>query len=159
MNTALQFLEQMYLPSYMTVSNTDFSGNRLYFDFEPVEPPVTVLSEKYLTPRGTHIVVSQSGYCVLEKEIEKLGLDAKGLRDLTREGRLKLVEFNQRFRRELGLSETLQGRLTLTRLRAGKLPVIKLDFDLGERAVTGEMTGVIAPHSVPQTNADILRMN
>jgi len=158
MNTSIQFLEAMYLPGYMTVLSEDYSGNKAQFDFRPVEPQVTVLSDNYLTPRGTHICLSQSSYCFFEYLMNNEGLmDPEELRGIGFEGRLKLVEFNQRFRREVNLSDNLQGSLTLTKLRHGKIPVVKMDFELGNRAITGNLTGVIAQNPVPQANSDLLR--
>ncbi len=158
MQTALQFLKKMYLPGFMSVINLDFSDNILYFDFMPVEPRVTVLSDKYLTPRGSHICLSQASYCLFERLIQQKEIaDTQSVRNIAKQGRLKLVEFNQRFRIEIGLSKTLQGKLTITKLRPGRMPLIKIDFNLANRSITGNLTGVIAPHSVPQTNQDILR--
>ena len=84
-------------------------------------------------------------------------LDLETFRSDTEEGRLKIVELNQKFRKEVGLANPLQGRLTLTKLRQGKTPIIRLDFEIGNRAITGSMMGLIAPEPVPQLNADILR--
>ncbi|MDP3917347.1 MAG: hypothetical protein Q8Q42_03600 [Nanoarchaeota archaeon] len=160
MISTTQFLESIYLPGYMTVLNADYSGNVGLFKFKPAEPPVTILSDRYLTPRGTHISLSQGGICFVEQMIHEDKLDdltIEELRGTTREGRLKLVEFNQRFRREVGLSDSLQGKMILTKHRSGKIPVVRFDFDLGNRSVIGDFTAVIAPHPVPQTNTDILR--
>ncbi len=160
METAIQFLERMYLPGYMTILSEDYSGDKAWFDFRPVEPQVTILSDRYLTPRGTHICLSQSSYCFFERLMIDRGYFNPGkLHQLGFEGRLKLVEFNQRFRREVKLSDLLQGRLDLTKLRHDKIPILRMDFDLGNRAITGSLTGVIAPHSMPQTNSDILRID
>jgi len=148
----------MYLPGYMTILNEDYSKGKAWFDFKPVEPQVTVLSDKYLTPRGTHICLSQSSYCFFEKLIEDGGhFNPEELHQLGFDGRLKLVEFNQRFRKEVKLSEILQGRLELTKLRWGKMPLLKMDFDLGNKSITGNLVGVIAPNPIPQTNRDILK--
>ena len=159
METAIQFLERVYLPGYITILDQDFSGNKARFDFRPIEPPVTVLSDRYLTPRGTHILLSQGAYCFSEKlMIDNDLFDRETIERWGLAGRLKLVEFNQKFRKEINLSDTLQGRLTLTRLRPGKIPIVQFDFELGYRASTGNMTGLVSPKPTPQTNADILRL-
>jgi len=159
METGKQFLEKMYLPGFMTVVNDDYEGNEAWFDFHPVEPRVTVLSDIYLTPRGTHICLSQSSYLFAEQLLEnKEFFNPEELQKLGFEGRLKLVRFNQRFRREVALSDVLQGKLTLTKLRPGKMPLLEMNFELGsKRDITGNLTGVIAPYSMPQTNADIMQ--
>jgi len=41
-------------------------------------------------------------------------------RELSMQGRMKIIELNQRYRREVHLNEILQGRLDLTRIRVGK---------------------------------------
>jgi len=158
MKTAKQFLEEMYLPGYMTILSEGYGGNKAWFDFMPVEPQVTVLSDRYLSPRGTHICLSQSSYCFFERlMVDREFFDPEELQGIGREGRLKLVEFNQRFGREVPLSNNFQGRLVLTKLRHGKIPIVKMDFDLGNRSITGNLTGVIAPNPVTQTNTDIMR--
>ena len=159
MKSTLEFLrDEIYLPGYLAVGNLDYSGNTVYFDFTPVEPPVARIPIGYLTPRGVHIGISQSSICFVEERLlEQFGVGLREFRDTASQGMLKLVEFNQRFRKEVGLDGKLQGKLVLTKSRHGKLPVIKMDFDIGNRAVSGEITGVVAPRPVPQTNADILR--
>ena len=157
--TAFEWLSQMYLPGYMTLDSEDYDGRSACFKVRPVEPQVTVLSDKYLTPRGTHIIVSQASYCLFEQLVSRgnLPLTVDELRGVGELGRLKLVEFNQKLRKELPLSGRLEGRFSVTRLRGGAMPVVKMDFDLGNRAITGNLTGVIAPHTVVQANSDILR--
>ena len=80
-------------------------------------------------------------------------------RNLTAEGRLKIIELNQKYRREVGLDRNLQGKLDLTKIRWGKMPMIKMNFDLANRAITGNLVGILASKSVPQTNADIWKGN
>ncbi len=159
--TALDFLGEMYLPGYLTVCGQgDYVGrDKAFFVFNPVEPQVTLLSDKYVTPRGTHIMVSQASYCFFEYIVgqEMLNIEVDGLRNLGFDGRLKLVEFNQKFRKEIPISRGLQGRFDLKRLRVGTMPVVKMDFDFGGRAITGSLTAVIVSHPVPQTNVDIMR--
>jgi len=70
---------------------------------------------------------------------------------------LKIIELNQKYRKEVALDRDLQGRLDLTKSRWGKMPVFKVDFDLANRAITGNLTAVFAPKPMPQMNADILR--
>ena len=159
MKSALQFLEEMYLPGFLSVLDLDFSGNTAWFNFMPVEPQVTILSDQYLTPRGTHISLSQSSYCFCEEIIRrKEYMELAQIRNMGTTGRLKIVEFNQRFRAETKLNQILQGKLIISRFRWGKMPVVKMDFDLNEQAIAGDLTGVIAPHPVRQTNVDILRI-
>ncbi len=162
MSNSLEFMKtRMYLPGYMSVKTLDYRGDHLDFSFVPVEPQVTILSSQYLTPRGMHICISQAVYAFAEELAERgrLGLDVKELRDVYLKGRLKLVEMLHRMRRELETTSTLPGRLNLTKFRQGSMPVIKMDFDIGDNALCGYLVGVIAPRKVSQTNKDILRMN
>lgn len=159
MDTSFQYLEILYLPRYMTLVSADYDGNTGVFDIQPKEPQVTVFSSRYLTPRGSHISISQAGVCLVEQLMRQgvLDFDINDFRDFTSEGRLKLIELNQRFKREIGLDSPIQGRFDLTHFRPGKIPVIKIDFDLGNRGFIGDLTGVIAPRPVPQMNVDVLR--
>lgn len=159
METAFDFLERVYLPGFMSLTSMEGDSNKAYFNFYPIEPQVTIFSERYLTPRGNHIILSQAVYCYCEELIERLGLDPnlETFREKWLKGMLKLTWLGQRFRRELGLDKKLQGRLTLTRLRTGRSPMVKMKFNLGEGAVSGDLTGVITSEPVPQMNADILR--
>jgi hypothetical protein len=77
-------------------------------------------------------------------------------RELTSQGRMKIIELNQRYRREVSLDRNLQGRNALTRVRWGELPMVKMDFDIANRAISGNLTGVLAPRPMPQLNADIM---
>ena len=153
MKTATEWLKEMYLPGYMGLVSEDYTRNNGDFNFVPREPPVTVLSDMYLTPRGLHIFLSQAGYCFVERLIgegEFNDLDIESFRSQTEQGRLKLVELYQKFRKEVGLANILQGRLVLTRLRPGRIPIVRFDFEVGNRAITGGMTGLIAPKPMPQ---------
>jgi hypothetical protein len=157
--SAIEFLRKMYLPGYMVIKNQNYGNNKqAWFNFQPVEPQVTVLSDKYLTPRGAHIFLSQGLYCFAEQIIPSSGYCSNNeLQQLGFEGRLKMVEINERFKKEIELSNIVQGRIILTKMRMGKMPIIKFNFDLGERGIVGDLTCVIAPKSLPQTNYDILR--
>lgn len=159
METTFQFLEKVYLPGYMTISSEHYDGKRGVFDAQPKEPLVTILSSHYLTPGGSHIIISQAGICLVEHLAGQgeLDLDLESFRNLTCEGRLKLIELNQKFRRELPVDSYLQARFTLTKFKQGRIPVVQMDFDLGDRAFIGDLTCVIAPKPIPQMNADILR--
>jgi len=162
METMLEFLKKkIYLPGYMGILTQDYDKKSGVFDFTPMEPPVTIFSDEYFTPRGAHIFLSQAGFCLLDKVIETEGFDmsVQDYRDLSLQGRMKIVELNQKYRRELRLNENLQGRLDLTRIRWGKSPLVKIDFDIGNRAITGNMICLLAPGQVSQTNVDILRRN
>lgn len=159
MDNSFQYLERLYLPGYMTLVSEDYDGNTGVFGIQPKEPQVTVFSSRYLTPRGSHISISQAGVCLVEQLMRQcvLDFDITDFRDFTSEGRLKLIELNQRFKRELRLDAPIEGRFTLTHFRPGKIPVLKMDFDLGNRSFVGNLTGVIAPKPIPQMNADVLR--
>ena len=161
MTSTFEFLEGLYLPGYMTLVNQDYEGRKGYFQISPREPPVTILSSRYLTPRGAHISVSQAGIALVEHLINKgeLEIALEDFRDLTNGGRLKKVELNQKFRKELNTTSTLEGRFTVTKLKTGKIPILKMDFDLGNKGFTGNLTGVIAPEPALQMNSDILRSN
>ncbi len=158
METRFQFLERLYLPGYMTLKSEDYSRRDAVFRFAPTEPPVTALSTKYLTPRGAHIFISQGGLCLIEYVLEQEGFDMsiQEYRELTFQGRMKIVELNQRFRREVSLDTDLQGRIMLTKIRWGKMPLVKMDFDIANSAITGNLTGFLAPRPMPQLNEDIL---
>ena len=159
MESSFQCLGRLYLPGYMTLVSEDYDGMTGVFGVMPREPPVTVFSSTYLTPRGSHIATSQAGFCLVERLMREglIGFDVGDFRDHTSEGRLKLIELNQRFKRELRLDSPIEGKFTLTHFRPGKIPVVKMDFDLGNRGFVGDLTAVIAPKPVPQMNSDVLR--
>lgn len=161
METRFQFLERIYLPGFMGLRKEDYDGRSGTFEFRPTEPPVARIAAKYLTPRGAHIFISQAGLCVVEQVLQTEGFDMSidEYRTTTFEGRLKITELNQRYRREVSLGKELQGRMNLTKVRWGKLPMIKMQFDIANGAITGDLVGVLAPRPMPQTNADILRRN
>tara|TARA_Y100000310_G_scaffold213611_1_gene214562 strand:+ start:5584 stop:6069 length:486 start_codon:yes stop_codon:yes gene_type:complete len=161
METRFQFLESVYLPGYMGLRTEDYNGRTGIFDFKPTEPPVVAITLNYLTPMGAHIFLSQAGLCLIENTIKTEGFDMgiEDYRQLTKEGRMKIVELNQKYRREVETNKNLQGRMNLTKMRWGKMPMIKIDFDLANHAITGNMVGVLAPKPMPQMNADIIRKN
>ena len=160
MKTRFDFLREMYFPGYMVLLTEDYDKRRAVFDFKPTEPPV-FRSAHYLTPRGSHIFISQGGLCLVENVIAEEGFDmsVEDYRNLTMEGRMKIVELNQRYRKEMSLGRDLQGVVNLTNIRWGKLPMVKIDFDIGEHAITGNLIGVLAPRPRPQMNADIIVNN
>lgn len=161
MKSTFDWLEnEAYLPGYMTLVDADQSNKTGYFNFRLVEPPVLKVGLNYLTPRGNHICISQASYWLMEQltELGKLSLlNVKDLRTIGLDGRLKIVELNQKLRKEIKLDEIIKGKFELTNLRLGKMLLIKMDFDLGERGVIGNLTAVLAPKPVPQLNQDILR--
>ncbi len=159
MESTIDFLKGLYLPSYMTIKKQDYAGRIGFFEIAPKEPPVTILSSRYLTPRGSHIILSQAGVCLVEHLAAEgeLDIDLESFRKLTYDGRLKLVELNQRFKRELPVDRQLQAKVALTRFKPGRIPLVQMDFDIGGRAFIGNLTCVIAPKPVPQKNIDILR--
>lgn len=160
METKFQFLERLYFPGYMGLLSEDYSKRSAVFGFRPTEPPVCRVVD-YMTPRGVHIFLSQGGICLVESVLQEEGFDmsVEDYRNLTSEGRLKIIELNQKYRKEVRLGRELQGRLNLTGIRWGRLPMIKIDFDIANKSVTGNLVGVLASHPVPQTNSDILREN
>lgn len=159
MNSTLDFLrEDVYLPGWMTLQDFYPKGREADFTFNPAEPEVTRFNLGYVTPRGLHITLSQAGFCLVERVAEEEGL-VKGsdLRSLIIEGRLKIVQLDQKFRREVPLAERLQGRMRVDKIRKGRIPFIGLTFNFEGNAIKGYLGGVIAPRSVPQKNYDILR--
>ena len=163
MPNTFEFLEQqVYLPGYMTLVSADYSSNGGEFKFNVKEPRVARgdFSFNYFTPRGLHICISQAGYALAEYLASKreLGdLDIPHLRAILLEGRVQITELFQKFRKELELSEPIPGRIDITRLRLGKMPVLKFDFEFENRAVTGNLVSIIAPKPMSQLNQDILR--
>ena len=132
MKTRFEFLKSLYLPGYMGLQTEDYNGRGATFDFMPTEPPVAAIPIGYVTPRGAHIFISQAGLCLVENVIQTEGFDmsAEDFRQLTMEGRMKIVELNQKYRREVETNRNLQGRMDLTKIRWGKMPMIKIDFDI-----------------------------
>ncbi len=148
----------MYLPRYMSVMAVESRKESMTFDFVPVEPQVTVLSSQYMTPRGAHVCVSQAVYAFAEEIAPRLfGIDVKKLREVYLGGRLRLRKILFDHKKELETDGTFPGRLDLIRFRPGRIPYIEMNYDLGDGALVGFITGVIAPQTVPQTNQDILR--
>jgi len=180
--------EEVYLPGYMALANADYDRRSAIFDFDVKEPPVARGDiVNYITPRGLHICISQGSYALVEHMVREgefgewdigslrgAALDGRlkiaelnqrfrkeieiaYLRDTLLEGRIKITELYQRFGREVKLGKPVQGRFDVKRFRLGKLPVLKLEFRFANDAVTGNMVSVIAPKPVPQTNRDIMR--
>jgi len=162
--TAFEFLaDEVYLPGYMLLASEDYDKKGATFNFNVREPPV-VRGDiiHYLTPRGLHICISQANYTLVEYMVREgllEGLEVQRLRETVLEGRCKITELYQKFRKEIGLLKPIQGRFDIERFRLGKLPVFKLNFGFANDAITGNLVSVIAPRPVPQTNADIIRFN
>ena len=161
--TTFDFLtDEVYLPGYMLLRRADYDKKGGTFDFQVKEPPVARGNiVHYLTPRGLHICVSQAGYALVENMAREglfEGVDISQLRSTLLEGRVKITELYEKFRKEVGLSNVVQGRFEVRRLRLGKMPVLQLDFSFANNAVTGNMLSVVAPRPVPQTNNDIIRI-
>ena len=79
--------------------------------------------------------------------------------NLSMQGRMKIVELNQKYRKEIALDKNLQGRLDVTKIRWGKAPLVKVDFDIANRAITGNFVAILASKPMPQMNAEIVRRN
>ncbi|GEM_PF-2365258 len=158
--TALDVLGEMYLPEFVALRDDgDYSGKSVVFNFNPNEPRVVSHPLNYLTPRGLHLCLSQASYCFYEHLVmnEKMSFDLNTARDIYFQMRLRITELNQKFRKEMRLS-SFQGKLNLDRLRVGdRFSLARFSFDMGNRAIVGDLTTMIAPHSVPQTNIDTLR--
>lgn len=162
MPNTFEFLEQeIYLPGYMTLASAKYHDNGAGFLFNVREPPVVRGSiVDYITPRGLHICISQAGYALAEnliKEGEFKGLDLGTLREILLQGRVKITELFQKFRKEVGIVEPIPGEFIITRMRPGKTPVIKLDFNFAEGAITGNLVSMIVAKPTPQLNQDIVR--
>jgi len=153
--------EEVYMPGYMALSKVDYGIDWVTFDFRVKEPPVVRKGIiDYFTPRGLHICVSQAGYALVEHMVEEEqieGFEVPTLREILLEGRVKITELYQKFRKEIETSKPIHGRLDIKRFRSGRMPVLKLDFSFANDAITGNLISVIAPKPVPQTNKDILR--
>ena len=141
----------------------------------------------YLTPRGLHICISQGSYALVENMVDegnfgefdiesfrKMALTGRMkitelnerfrkeieiayLRNILLEGRVKITELYQRFGKEVLLDKPIRGRFDIKKFRPGKMPVLKLDFSFGEGAITGNLTSVLAPNSMPQINGNLMR--
>jgi len=160
--TTEQFLEnEVYLPGYMLLAGADYDKKGGVFTFNLREP--LVLKEtfpSYLTPRGLHICVSQASYALVENMIREEiieDFDILNFRDIFLQGRVKITELYEKFRKEIGLSKIVQGRFDILQFRMGKFPILKLDFDFENKAIHGNLVSVIAPNPVPQTNSDMIR--
>ena len=160
--TTFEFLaKEVYLPGFMTLREEDYDSKGAMFKFDVKEPSVARGSiVDYFTPRGLHICVSQAGYALVEHLVsERLvnDLEIASLRQTLLEGRVKITELYQKFRKEIELGKPIQGRFDILRFRQGKLPVLKLDFAFENGAVSGNLTSMIAPRSMPQMNQDLMR--
>jgi len=160
--TAPQFLaEEVYMPGYMALSNENYDKKGATFDFRVKEPPVIRGSIiNYFTPRGLHICISQAGYALVEYMVREgliEGFEVPTLRKTLLEGRVKITDLYQKFRKEIEVSKLIPGRLNIRKFRAGKMPVLKLDFSFANGGITGNLISVITPKPVPQTNIDIAR--
>jgi len=153
--------EEVYLPGYMLLRKEDYDKKGATFDFSVKEPPVARGNiVHYLTPRGLHICVSQGGYALVENMAREgllEGFDIPNLRNTFLEGRVKITELYQKFRKEVELSNLIQGRFDVQKLRLGKIPILKLDFRFANGAVEGDLVSVIAPRPMSQMNQDVMR--
>ena len=161
--TAFEFLaDEVYLPGYMLLANEDYDKKGATFNFNVREPPVTRGDiVPYFTPRGLHICVSQAGYALVENMLRDgllEGFELQNLRETLLEGRVKITELYQKFRKEIGLFKPIQGRFDIEAFRAGRLPILKLNFGFENNSIEGFLTSVIAPKPVPQMNSDIIRI-
>jgi len=158
----LDFLrEQVYMPGYMAVEQARLGKNNGEFLFKVREPIVTRGNiVNYFTPRGLHICVSQAGYTLVE-HLAINGLledwNVNRLRNIFMQGRVKITELYQKFRKEVELTSLLSGTFDITQMRLGKTPVLKMDFEFGNGKVNGFFTSIIAPSPTHQLNQDILR--
>jgi len=161
MKSALEFLEkEVYLQGYMTIEKFEFFNHTGFFQFKPIEFLVSHLeSIDYLTPRGLHLCLSQSTY-VLGEELSKKNSEQNQiiLRNALLEGRVKIIELNQRFRKEIKTKQILEGELNLTNSREGRIPLYTWNFNFGNKSIYGNMITVIAPKPTPQTNKDLTRI-
>jgi hypothetical protein len=160
--TTFEFLaNKVYLPGYMALRGEDYDSKGAIFNFDIKEPPVARGSiVHYFTPRGLHICVSQAGYALVEHLVsERLvdDLELSSLRQTLLEGRVKITELYQKFRKEIELGKPIQGRFDISRFRQGKLPILKLDFAFENGAVSGNLMSLIAPRPMPQMNQDLMR--
>lgn len=160
----LDFLrEQIYLPGFMAIKEYDAYSTGGSFLFNIKEPKVTRGSFiNYFTPRGLHICVSQASYAIVEnmineKKLEEL--DIQTLRQIFLQGRIKITELYQKFRKEVELGKPISGTFNITQMRLGKTPVMKMDFEFDNGKVEGYLTSLIAPLPMPQLNQDLLRFH
>ena len=61
------------------------------------------------------------------------------------------------FSRTPAILNLLHGRFDVRRLRLGRMPVLQLDFSFANKAITGNMTSVVAPRPVRPMNWDVVR--
>ena len=153
----------VYLPGYMSLRGEEYSKNRGTFGFDFREPPVARGSIiHYVTPRGLHIAISQAGYALAEN-LAKEGLigeySSQVLRSILLQGRVKIIELDQRFRREIELGREVQGRFEIRRSRLSRrIPLLlEMFFEFDNRAVTGRVVSVIAPKPVTSLNKEVTR--
>lgn len=160
--TAPQFLaDDIYLPGWMLVQSVDYSKDSGVFTFSPREPEVARGSiVSYVTPRGLHVLISQAAYCLMENQAEegRLNIPTQDLRKLLLGSRVKITELYERFRREIEMLGSIEGKVTLTTLRLGRIPIARFDFDFGERAIVGNLTTAIAHNPITPINADVVRI-
>ncbi|MDA3836331.1 MAG: hypothetical protein PF542_01800 [Nanoarchaeota archaeon] len=162
MKDALNFLkEDVYLPGYTTIENFKYDKNRGLFEFNPVEFLVSPIEKiDYLTPRGLHLCLSQASYALGEEILNKeLGGDVSEVRKSLLEGRVKIIELNQKLRKEIKTGEPLFGEVTLRASRRGKTPIYSWEFDFGDKSIYGNMVTIIAQDQMIQTNASLSRLN
>ena len=157
-----EFIESLYLPGYMTLTSADYDKKGGTFEFNIKEPPVVREGlVDYFTPRGLHICITQAGVALVEnmvKEGKLEYLNLQNFRNIILQGRVKITELYQKWRREVKVKEPIQGRIDITRTRLGKVPILKMDFKFENKSVHGNLTSIIVPNPVPQTNQDILRI-
>ncbi len=162
MPNTFEFLQkEVYLPGYMALTLAEYDSNGANFLFKVKEPKVTRGDfVHYFTPRGLHICVSQAGYALVEylaNQKKLRNIDEQVLRKTMLQGRIRIIELFQKFRKEVELSEPIPGRFDISKIRLGKIPILKLDFDFRDGAVTGNLVSLITPIPTPQLNQDILR--
>jgi len=157
--TVIQVLDEMYLPEFLSLDHDgDYSKDSAVFTFHPNEPQVVRHSLEYLTPRGLHLCLSQASYCLYEHLVgeEKTPFDLTAAREIYFNMRLRIKKISMDFRREMRLDE-FQGRLDLGRVRVGDPCIARMSFDMGNRAICGDLLIVISPNPIPPTNGYAIR--
>lgn len=158
MNTIEFLREKVYLPEFMTLTSIDYDKKEWVFNFNPNEPVVARrhIQPHYVTPRGIDLCIVQAGYSIAENLVNEnlLGdLNLETLRQTLLEGRIRIIDIYEKFRKELNLREPIQGRFNISRLRLGKNPILKLDFGFANNTIRGFFTSIITENPNPQLNS------
>lgn len=157
LNTFEFLKSEIYLPEYVVLREADFDKKGGTFAFIAKEPLIarSTSQPNYLTLKGLPLCLSQAAYAIGENLVKEglLGdLEIMNLRKILSEGRIRIPEVYERFRRQVKLGKPIQGRFDIAHLRLGKKTLLKLNYDFENNSIEGNFISIITNTPNPPMN-------